>query len=246
MSAIIKPETSNTIAPLEIEPLARQLSDAYWRALKADAEERLGGFRYARDNKQQLLDARPSNIEWHELSSIEQDEPGSGFEVYDHIKQAARDDLESGERAAEVVASGITRPWVKARYLALRESFIEDWQPTGSIETRLLEMMAHLYTEYEYWMQMSVQRAHIDCEQETYRIKERGKWRAISVSGDAEVNKAAEMADRFNRLFLRTLRQLRDLRRYPVVINNHKGQVNVATDGGKQVNAMVEGSELIE
>jgi hypothetical protein len=38
-------------------------------------------------------------------------------------------------------------------------------------------------------------------------------------------------------LFLRTLRQLRDLRRYstPITINNPQ-QVNIAVDGGKQVN----------
>jgi len=59
----------------------------------------------------------------------------------------------------------------------------------------------------------------------------------ISVAGDAEVSQAADMADRFNRLFLRTLRQLRDLRRYnlPVTINNPQ-QVNIAAEGGQQVN----------
>ena len=47
------------------------------------------------------------------------------------------------------------------------------------------------------------------------------------------------MADRFNRLFLRTLTQLRDLRRYavPVTINN-PGQVHIAANGGQQVNAI--------
>jgi hypothetical protein len=85
-------------------------------------------------------------------------------------------------------------------------------------------------------MELSVKRAGIDCELERYQVKERGKWKVISVAGDAEVNQAAEMADRFNRLFLRTLRQLRDLRRYnlPVIINNAE-QVNLATEGGQQV-----------
>ncbi|MDP9311928.1 MAG: hypothetical protein M3R24_13770 [Chloroflexota bacterium] len=47
------------------------------------------------------------------------------------------------------------------------------------------------------------------------------------------------MADRFNRLFLRTLRQLRDLRRYtpPMVINNPT-QVNIAN---QQVNMTGDG-----
>jgi hypothetical protein len=49
--------------------------------------------------------------------------------------------------------------------------------------------------------------------------------------------RAAAMADRFMRLFLRVRRQLRDLRRFglPVTINNAK-QINIAADGGQQVN----------
>lgn len=43
-------------------------------------------------------------------------------------------------------------------------------------------------------------------------------------------------------MFLRTLRQMRDLRRYqvPVTINNPK-QVNIAADGGQQVNVQSKG-----
>jgi len=46
------------------------------------------------------------------------------------------------------------------------------------------------------------------------------------------VEHAAQVADRYNRLFLRTLRQMRDLRRYqvPVTINNLQ-QVNIAAEG---------------
>jgi hypothetical protein len=44
------------------------------------------------------------------------------------------------------------------------------------------------------------------------------------------------MADRFNRIFMRTLRQLRDLRRYSPVTIYNPNQVNIATDGGQQVN----------
>jgi hypothetical protein len=213
------------------------MADAYWRALKAEAQGRPGGLRHALRDKQQLLDAAPAGLEWPDLAYAEQIEPGSAAEVYGHIKQVARDQLESGDRAAEVVASELSRPWTRARYLALRESFIADWKPTGSIELRLIEMMAQLYSAYEYWMGLSVQRVAFDHEQEHYRIKENGKWRVMNVAANPEVNQAAEMADRFNRLFLRTLRQLRDLRRYnvPVMINNPQ-QVNIAADGGQQVN----------
>ena len=50
------------------------------------------------------------------------------------------------------------------------------------------------------------------------------------------------MVDRFNRLFLRTLRALRDLRRYaPTVMIQDAGQVNI---GQQQVNAVQIQSEV--
>ena len=46
------------------------------------------------------------------------------------------------------------------------------------------------------------------------------------------------MVDRFNRIFLRTLRALRDLRKHsPALIVQNAGQVNV---GDKQVNVVQE------
>jgi hypothetical protein len=49
------------------------------------------------------------------------------------------------------------------------------------------------------------------------------------------------MVDRFNRIFLRTLRALRDLRRYtPAVIVQNAGQVNI---GEQQVNVTGEKGE---
>ena len=46
-----------------------------------------------------------------------------------------------------------------------------------------------------------------------------------------------QTADRWHRIYMRTLRNLRDLRRYsvPVTINNPQ-QVNIAAEGGQQIN----------
>ena len=233
---------ADTLSELEVTSIAHHMADSYWRALRAEAHDRVSGLRYAPKDKEQLLDTLPSSLECQDLAYAEQNEPGAAAEVYAKIKQVARDHLEKDERAAEVVAGEMTRPLIRARYIALRESFIADWKPTGSIEVRLIEMIAQLYTSYEHWMALSVQRVAFDWEQEHYNIRERGKWRVVSVAGDAEVNQAAEMADRFNRLFLRTLRQLRDLRRYnlPVMINNPQ-QVNIAAEGGQQVNVKAKG-----
>jgi hypothetical protein len=54
------------------------------------------------------------------------------------------------------------------------------------------------------------------------------------ITASEALERSANMLDRFNRMFLRTLRALRDLRRYnaPVIVQN-AAQVNV---GAQQVN----------
>ncbi len=59
---------------------------------------------------------------------------------------------------------------------------------------------------------------------------------AYYVSEQQDIEHAVQMADRFNRIFMRTLRQLRDLRRYSPVTINNPNQVNIAANGGQQVN----------
>ncbi|GAC1564859.1 MAG: hypothetical protein NVS2B7_38940 [Herpetosiphon sp.] len=50
---------------------------------------------------------------------------------------------------------------------------------------------------------------------------------------------APAMADRFNRLFLRTIRQLRDVRRYALaMVINIRGQVSI---GAQQINTVTTG-----
>ena len=62
-----------------------------------------------------------------------------------------------------------------------------------------------------------------------------GYWNRPYVSEQQVLEHAVQMADRFNRMFMRTLRQLRDLRRYNVTINS-PNQVNIAAENGQQVN----------
>jgi hypothetical protein len=65
--------------------------------------------------------------------------------------------------------------------------------------------------------------------------RDEGKWTPPRVSEAEAIDQAAAMMDRFNRIFLRTLRALRDLRRYSpaTVVVQNAGQVNV---GSQQLN----------
>lgn len=77
-----------------------------------------------------------------------------------------------------------------------------------------------------------------EAQVEDHKIKAEGYWQPPRLGTAEALEQSAAMADRFNRLFLRTLRALRDLRRYagPVIVqraaqvNVGAQQVNVATD----------------
>jgi hypothetical protein len=71
--------------------------------------------------------------------------------------------------------------------------------------------------------------------------------RSIAAPIEACIEHTMQMMDRYNRLFLRTLRLLRVLRWYstPITINN-PGQVNIAVDGGKQLNTVKRVEERAE
>ncbi len=141
--------------------------------------------------------------------------------------------------------------WNVARYLGVRESFIAEWEPEGGIEISLIDMLTQTYFQWQYWLEQTVKRGETR-EREVHHeyakwMAQQGKearamgyedgyWVRPSISEQQALDQAVQMADRWNRIFMRTLRQLRDLRRYSTVTINNASQVNIAAEGGKQVN----------
>jgi hypothetical protein len=142
--------------------------------------------------------------------------------------------------------------WNIARYLGVRDSFIDEWNPKGGIEVALIDMMTQSYFQWQYWLEQTVKRSetkerheHPEYSDWKSRRQEHNKamgwavdgfWFRPYVSEQQAIESAVQMADRWNRIFMRTLRQLRDLRRYAPVTINNANQVNIAADGGPQVN----------
>ena len=236
MTQLVKYKRQDILVEEEIETVTELAGRAFVRAKKSSEKgERLGG-QLIKAEPQDLMHTAPDEVSWNLIGQAEDEEPGSFVQIWGRIKQSARNELESGHRAA-AAGVGVETPWNRARFQVLLESFIEDWKPAGSIELRLVEGMAQLWTQYEYWMQIATQRVGFECEMETYQVKERGKWRTVAVEKDKYIDRALENADRFNRLYLRTVRALRDLRRYSMAVTiNNPEQVNIAADGGQQVN----------
>lgn len=186
-------------------------------------------------------------LTWGELTRIFNHLPGFVGTVWQLVKDEARKEFEEGHRAAEVfeTADWQHTPWKRARFLAIRESFIQGWKPRDGIEIAMIDSMAISHWKYLHWSEIATQRETIETDRrkldEENRTREtaRAYWMPPRMGEAEAIEHAIRMADSYNRLFLRTLRQLRDLRRYsaPVTINNPV-QVNIAAEGGQQVNAV--------
>lgn len=187
------------------------------------------------------------SLSWWQISILFGRDQQQAERIWKLLKQEARKEFLSGHRIASTNegAEWQREPWKRAQFLAIRDGFFEQWKPNGAIELAMIDTMAQAHSEYLFWSEEVHRRSTTDIkiaysqEEEQLYAEARGHWIPPRVGEKDAIEHAAQMMDRYNRLFLRTLRQLRDLRRYstPVTINNPQ-QVNIAADGGQQVNAV--------
>lgn len=226
-------------------------------ALSPD-EARARAFQPCEDEEEakRLYDELRSNpvdqIRFIDLASMWRISPVFSESLWEMIKTEARDEFESGHLASRALtpAQFLRTAWTVASYLGLRESFIEEWQPQGGIELSSIDMLAQSFLCFQHWVKQSVLRSQTplrksnagyiqwqeqfnpDAVDDGYTY---GHWDLPYVSEQAAVEHATRMADRWHRIYMRTLRSMRDLRRYSVAITNIQ-QVNLASEGAQQVN----------
>jgi hypothetical protein len=222
------------------------------------AEARKRAFR-ACQNKEEakklfsgLMQMPVDQLDFVELSELHAEAPRVAERLWELAKREGRKEFESGHLAANAIfpVNHMKILWNIAKYLGTRESFVSEWKPRGATEMVLIDMMAQSHYQWLYWLEQTVRRSETREHEEHPDYKEwkrlrmashektwssEGYWLRPYVSEQEAIEHAVQMADRWNRMFLRTLRQLRDLRRYTVTINN-PNQVNIASDGGQQLN----------
>jgi hypothetical protein len=147
--------------------------------------------------------------------------------------EAACAERASGHRAARALAS-MRRP-LKTQFSALRASFRQQWQPQGGIDDTLIDALSLAHTNSLAWSARLHVLSTTEAKQEVRGRTRSGKWSPPRAEAAAWIEQAAQMAERFHRLFLRSLRALQDYRRGPAprVAIGTAGQVNI---GSEQVN----------
>jgi hypothetical protein len=233
-------------------------------------EARASAYRQCKDEAQakeifDLMMSRPVDyINFRDLLELNSFSASMAQNVWEVIKREARDEFESGHLAANAFepVDYLEDAWTRARYLGLRESFATEWEPRGGIELSMIDAMAQAFFQLQYWTEQSVKRSRTEPREEAYEYQKwkqyqreaktdswkYGHWDIPYVREQDAVQHAASMADRWQRMYFRAVRQLRDWRRYTpqVTINNPQQvnigeQVNIAADGGQQVNVKAEG-----
>jgi hypothetical protein len=243
---------AHSLAPTEVNVLARKMAAAY--ATMAEFYRKQMGLSPAEADarasepadaayRNRLLTESPDQTSWWRLSSLMEAEPETAMALWERVKECAREELENGHRAAESFDWN-SGPWERAQFLALRVSFQSEWKPQGGIESALIDTMAQTLTAYMYWMERLHIQADSDSKVQDHDLKEKGYWLPPRIVAADAMEMSAAMADRFHRMFLRTLRSLRDLRRYsPDVFVQHAEQVNV---GEQQVNIAEKQANIAE
>lgn len=173
-----------------------------------------------------ILRSQPEQVSWLSINALAQNDPALAQATWERLKEAARDELASGHRAAWPLEEHDHGPWERARFLAVRESLAREWGPRDGIERLLLDMLAQAYTGYEYWMRLLVTYTKFEASGQDFRIQRDGKWEPTRISTAETIGEAAAMMERFHRMLIRTQRALRDQRRYGLNVGN-VGQLNI-------------------
>lgn len=235
----------NTAKAPEARDLAAELAAARERRIRAytmvhestrqEAEDYF--IRWRKKSLEEVKALPVRSLSWSEIDQLAEEDPALALEAWGQIKEEAREELDNGWRGARAMEpDALSRgPIDRARFLAVRESLREEWLPRPGMESLLVDMLAQVHALYEEWLGRHVYRMAYPAlkdRSEDARLREAGHHAAIRVSEAEELDQTAAMADRWLKAYLRIARSLRDLRRYPVLIQN-AGQVNV---GQQQVN----------
>lgn len=208
--------------------------EIYGKKSPEEAREIAAGSR--ENDRTWLARKSPAQLTWHDLAAVGEKDMEAGLDLWSKVKSAARDWIESGGHVIETV-EGSSSPFQHAQLAALREQLTEGWQPQNGIERVLIDMLMQSYALHLYWTGIAHERAtreadglHEAKKKSPYRSEQ--TWKIPSISAFEATEQAYKLADGYHRQFMRALRQLRDMRRYKLIIQN-PNQVNI---GNQQIN----------
>ncbi|HJP83225.1 MAG TPA: hypothetical protein VJ835_06930, partial [Fimbriimonadaceae bacterium] len=112
----------------EINPLAKKFAESlesyiqfYQETYSLSREDAEKQARSGINDRQEMLHRPAEQVSWICLSRVSEADPDAGIELWRAIRSEARDEIESGHRAAKVLSHGFDfGPIDRARFLEVR------------------------------------------------------------------------------------------------------------------------------
>jgi hypothetical protein len=229
LPAVEDTQEAGTLAR-ELAAALKRMVEHYKSVYKVSPQEALArALEVSTDYEANILSESADQVSWCDLEYLARQDPDKAARLWERINGEALGELRSGHRAAKVMEGYGTHCWTRAHFLAVRRELMEGWQPRNGIERQLIDTMAQAQTAQLYWLDILTVRS--SCS--SGRKRDEGRWEPQTVADTEAIDQAAAMVERFNSIYLRTLKALRELRRTPGVVVQNAGQVNV---GQQQLN----------
>lgn len=181
--------------------------------------------RRAAEILERLLTTPAESINFDDLHRLWTHSPEEAEAVWREMKREARREFMTGHLAATVFepVDWMRTAWKRAKFLGVRDSFLDEYEPEGGVEVALVDTMAQAYFLQLHWTEEGVRRTQSDPRRHSYeysqwkryrmeaakaRMWESGHWEIPYASEVECQEQAVRMADHFSRLFQRTVRAL--------------------------------------
>jgi hypothetical protein len=170
----------------------------------------------------------PAEYSWHDITHEMQRDEAAGWALWRKVRQTARDELASGAMAGQAIEGYFPRPYERAAFLAVREALADGLQPRNKMEWLLIDGMAQAWTVYLQWQDQQTNMNSTEAIRTGRDMRQRDGWEPPRLGEAEAVDRAVQMADRFERQFLRLMKCYRDGRRLlGAVVVAAGGQLNV-------------------
>ena len=170
---------------------------------------------YAAQNSPQSIDrilkSPPDELRWCDLDVLARKDPALVHERWETIKQAASDEIHSGYRAAQTVEDG-GGPLERARFLTVRAELMGDWQPRNATEQMLVDQLAQLQILSWRWLEAFTTWTN-HARIAPRKAKKGESYETMRVWESEALERAGRKVELLQRMYLRTLKALQDLRR---------------------------------
>lgn len=195
------------------------LDEAVERATRQVDEER------AAEVFERVMTQSAEVTDYRDLHDLWTHSPEDAEFVWREMKREARREFMTGHLAATVFepVDWMRTAWKRAKFLGVRDSFIDEYEPEGGVEVALVDTMAQAYFLQLHWTEEAVRRTNADPRRQSYEYNQwhqykreaakahmwdAGHWEIPYASEVQLQEQAVKMADHFSRLFQRTVRQM--------------------------------------